>query len=69
MGSTQWKVTEMSRKDYVLIAGALKQAIEEAHGPAEKLGARNAACRVAGRIEAANGMFNREKFLAACGVL
>lgn len=58
----------MSRKDYVYIASALKQAIEEST-PAERPGAVATASRVAAEIGRNNANFDYGRFLAAAGVL
>lgn len=61
----------MSRKDYELIAQALKDAADDHRRGGRNeaaYGIEDAALVLARRIEAVNGMFNREKFLRACGV-
>jgi len=59
----------MTRKDYVYIAAALKQAVDDAKDPVERLGARSAALRVAAAIGCNNATFDYPRFLAASGAL
>lgn len=62
----------MTRKDFELIAAAIKEAqtmfpASDA-GSCARLGARTVAIELAARLRATNPRFDREKFLAACGV-
>lgn len=60
----------MSRKDYIVIAAALREAVvnaDAAGDPREKLGARNAAALVAKALAQDNPRFDRERFLTAAG--
>lgn len=59
----------MTRKDYILIAGALRQALKtevEVHGESSETagGVRLAAGRIADSLAFVNARFNREHFLA-----
>lgn len=56
----------MTRKDYVLIAEALKEARRVSQYPD---GISTAARCIAGALAAANPRFDRARFLRACGVL
>ena len=59
------KEEEMTRKDYVLIA----EAIKEAHRlTSEKAGAGVVAYMLANTLQADNPRFDRARFLDACGV-
>lgn len=57
----------MTRKDYQLIAGALKDALGAVDHP-ERTGAILAAQELAHRLEGENPRFNRKLFLDACGL-
>lgn len=59
----------MSRKDYILIAAALKQALDE--GLIEYNASRetmSVAHIMADKLRHTNPRFDRERFLKACGV-
>lgn len=63
----------MTRKDYELIAKALKQEIDHYNGLTEysvnrKAGAIAAACMVASHLAGDNPRFNHKMFLKAAGV-
>lgn len=62
----------MIRKDYNLIAAAIKEqwlATVAAHGKGQRsLQVHNTAARIATAIEQQNANFDRERFLAACGI-
>lgn len=69
----------MTRKDFVVVAAALKASHPGALHPAANIEARNAynyacdqwrrTCRaVAGALVNTNARFDSERFLAACGV-
>lgn len=57
----------MSRKDYILIAAALKAASESVTG-LERKGVQWAARDLAQALARDNARFNRERFLEAAGV-
>lgn len=59
----------MTRKDYILIAAALRQAIELCADPISRAAAGFAAGKVCNALEQDNPRFDRERFLKACGVL
>jgi hypothetical protein len=61
----------MTRKDYVLIAAALKAARDEipvGGAGAEYLANSVAARHIANALASDNARFDRARFLAACGV-
>lgn len=62
----------MTRKDFQLIADAIKEARtmfpDTVSGDGARLGADAVAVELASRLRATNTRFDREKFLAACGV-
>lgn len=68
----------MTRKDYILIAEAIREPRERAQrewelteGESWKLEANvidNIALRIASRLKADNPRFNSERFLETCGV-
>lgn len=57
----------MTRKDYVLIARAIKQSKNQAV-LLELDAIRYTAENIATELQGDNGNFNKEKFLTACGV-
>jgi hypothetical protein len=64
----------MSKKDYVAIAAALREAVDAAGSDGERAGLEFAAgriaevCRVAGGFTTnGNRSFDRERFMVACG--
>ena len=57
----------MTRKDYQLIAAALKDALGAVDHP-ERVGAVLAAQELAHRLAIDNPRFNRKLFLEACGL-
>lgn len=57
----------MTRKDYVLLAEAIKAAVEATDYP-ERLGALLAANEIAHRLQQDNPRFDRARFLKACGL-
>lgn len=57
----------MTRKDYVLLADALRAAIEALDEP-RRMGAKLAATEIAHRLEDDNPRFDYERFLKACGL-
>lgn len=65
----------MTKKDYVLIAAALKEArtqipqTERYEYTFERLGNSRAAWYVAKALAKENARFDRYRFLAACGVI
>ena len=61
----------MTRKDYVLIAQAIKNQIEMSikfEEEESQAGAENIARDLADALQADNTRFNRARFLDACGV-
>lgn len=58
----------MTRKDYILIAEALKEAHAYAIDAARRLGVASAAYHVADALAYDNPRFDRELFLRNCGV-
>lgn len=59
----------MTRKDFVAIAAALKNAQPSAHDPNVAHIQHRIDCReVAGVLAGTNPRFDRDRFLAACGV-
>jgi hypothetical protein len=63
----------MTRKDYILIAAALKEAKRQipeggAHATWEYIANATAACVLAHSLASDNPRFDRARFLAACGV-
>lgn len=61
----------MSRKDYELLAGLLRDEIETAEGLFEPIGAealRNYARRLTIVLKHENPRFDRGRFLTACGI-
>lgn len=57
----------MTRKDYILIAKAIKRSKEQAC-LLELDAIRYTAENIASELQGDNGNFNKEKFLTACGV-
>ena len=57
----------MTRKDYQLSAGALKDALGAVDHP-QRVGAVLAAQELAYRLEGDNPRFDRKRFLEACGL-
>ena len=57
----------MTRKDYILLADALRAAIEALDEP-RRMGAKLAATEIAHRLEDENPRFDYERFLKACGL-
>ena len=55
----------MTRKDFQLIAGVLKGCLEQATEPNE---IKIAAHAMAGALRWSNPLFDRTKFLEACGI-
>lgn len=58
----------MTRKDYVLIAAALKRASALSETDSQRRGVSRAAGSLAGALSADNEAFDRTRFLQACGV-
>lgn len=62
----------MTRKDYKLIADAIRKAtpvaLNEKELPLLRQAHANTALRIADALGAENARFDREKFLLACGV-
>jgi hypothetical protein len=58
----------MTRKDYVMLAAAIKEAHAYAIDAARRLGVASAAHEVADAIARDNPRFDRDRFLKACGV-
>lgn len=59
----------MTRKDYTVIANALAEVIEDGKNDcADLYTARYAAARVATALGNAYANFDRDRFLAACGM-
>lgn len=58
----------MTRKDYELIALALRDAREGCVSDAQRIANSMAAQSIAQRLADENGRFDRERFLRACGV-
>lgn len=56
----------MTRKDYILLADALKAVADATEYP-ERLGAQLAANEIAHRLQRDNPRFDRERFLKAAG--
>jgi hypothetical protein len=56
----------MTRKDYELLAGGFRMAINALDDP-ERIGAKLAATEIAHRLEGDNPRFDHERFLQACG--
>jgi hypothetical protein len=61
----------MSRKDYRLLASAIRSAIDVTHwiDPSPQAGVADAARKIADAIASDNGKFDQTRFLAACGVV
>lgn len=57
----------MTRKDYVLLADAIKAVADSIDYP-ERLGAQLAANEIAHRLQRDNPRFDRERFLKAAGL-
>ncbi len=57
----------MTRKDYVLLAEAIKAATSAIDHP-ERLGAQLVANEIAHRLQQDNPRFDRERFLKAAGL-
>ena len=57
----------MTRKDYVLLAEAIKAAVEATDYP-ERLGALLAANEISHRLQQDNPRFDRVRFIKACGL-
>jgi len=57
----------MTRKDYILLADAIKAAVEATDYP-ERLGAQLAANEIAHRLQQDNPRFDRARFLKAAGL-
>lgn len=57
----------MTRKDYVLLADALKAAIQSVDNP-ERVGAMLAAYELSHRLGLDNARFDRRRFIEACGL-
>lgn len=62
----------MTRKDYILIAQAIKDAkpasVKDDYGNGLDVGVERAAFRLADALAVDNPRFDRERFLVACGV-
>ncbi|WP_109798667.1 hypothetical protein [Novosphingobium meiothermophilum] len=59
----------MTRKDYELIAAAVSEArADMADHPGRLAGAAQTARRLASALRTTNPRFDRDRFLAACGV-
>lgn len=58
----------MTRKDYQLIADALKSARDESTTEWLRAGVERAASRVAQALRATNPRFDVTRFLVACGI-
>lgn len=59
----------MTRKDYIIIAKAIRQSKDESNGAVIELEAvKNTAENIASELQGDNGNFNKERFLTACGV-
>jgi len=58
----------MSRKDYIAIAAAIKSTVESDGRPVAIIALGTAAERIADACARDNAAFDRERFLAACGV-
>ena len=59
----------MTRRDYELIAAALKSEKPQAHWSANKMIQWQLDCAaIAGALASTNPRFNRNRFLAACGI-
>jgi hypothetical protein len=55
----------MSRKDYVKLAAAIKDAWESASRPDIRTGVMHVGCRIATVLEDDNPQFNRKRFYTA----
>lgn len=58
----------MTRKDYVLLAGAVMSALHNAKGPGELSGVIATAEKLAEHLARDNARFEKRRFLVACGV-
>ena len=59
----------MTKKDYILIAEAIKHSSSNAQGNlSEECAIQYVACNIADVLEKENTRFNRSRFLIACGV-
>lgn len=58
----------MSRKHYVAVAEKMASRMEEVHGSAETFLLLSVVRDLAGIFQADNPNFDRNRFLAACGV-
>lgn len=58
----------MTRKDYVLIADAIKWQMENSTSAEQQQGVKFTAGELAWRLAQENPRFDRERFLTACGV-
>ncbi len=61
----------MTRQDYILLAAGFKEALEAWPDEADfqqRVGVQTAANRVSRRLAADNPAFDRNRFLAACGL-
>jgi hypothetical protein len=63
----------MTKRDYILLAAALKSArVSNITGNANRTiwnnAQRNAATYIADALQSDNGRFDRDRFLTACGV-
>lgn len=59
----------MTKKDYILIAEAIKKTSDSAKGNlSEECAVQATACNIADVLERDNTRFDRSRFLEACGV-
>lgn len=58
----------MTKKDYIKLAAAIKQASEDSPSAEENRGIRFAAEAIADVLKADNSAFDRLRFLEACGL-
>jgi hypothetical protein len=62
----------MTRKDYVTIAHAIKNAMDVTHyssDPTPQAGIADTARKIADALASDNGKFDQTRFLNACGVM
>jgi hypothetical protein len=58
----------MTRKDYQLIASALKESREDCITELARLGVQVTAIKIAKALKRDNSRFNEDRFLDACGI-
>lgn len=59
----------MTKKDYVAIAEALTQATKYCETQNQRRGVERAAHCIADALATENSRFNRNRFMAACGII